>query len=61
VRFIIPRLPLLDGEYHFSVSAYDRSLSVAYDHHDRMYGFRVLKHPEKEFGYVRIACRWELG
>ncbi len=61
VRFIIPQLPLLDGEYHFSVSAYDRSLSTAYDHHDRMYYFRVLKHPEKEFGYVRIACRWELG
>lgn len=61
VRFIIPSLPLLDGEYLFSVSAYDRSLKTAYDHHERMYYFRVLKHPEKDFGYVRIACRWELG
>jgi ABC-type polysaccharide/polyol phosphate transport system ATPase subunit len=61
VRFIIPSLPLLDGEYLFSVSAYDRSLKTAYDHHEQMYYFRVLKHPEREFGYVRIGCRWEIG
>lgn len=61
VRFIIPSLPLLDGEYLLSVSAYDRSLKTAYDHHEQMYYFRVLKHAGQEFGYVRIGCRWEIG
>ncbi|MHB8093440.1 MAG: ABC transporter ATP-binding protein [Candidatus Aminicenantales bacterium] len=60
VRFIIPRLPLLDGEYLFSVSAYDHSLKTAYDHHSDMYYFRVLKNPRIEFGAVRIESHWEL-
>lgn len=61
VRFIIPSLPFLEGEYLLSVSAYDRSLQTAYDHHEQMYYFRVMKHPEREFGTVRIGCRWEIG
>ena len=60
VRFAIPRLPLLDGEYLFSVSAYDRSLQKAYDHHERMYYFRVIGSDGPEFGNVRIDCRWSI-
>jgi hypothetical protein len=59
VRFIIPSLPLFGGDYLFSASAYDPSLSRAYDHHDMMYQFRVLDGPTREFGCVRIQSRWD--
>jgi len=60
VRFIIPRIPLLDGDYLFSVSAYDETLSTAYDHHEQMYHFRILASKKKEFGSVRIHSQWKL-
>ena len=60
VRFIVPRLPLFEGDYHFSASVYDPSLTVAYDHHEMMYFFRVVSRGGRDFGCVRIDSRWEL-
>jgi len=60
VRFIIPKLPLFEGDYLFSAAAYDSSLSQAYDHHEMMYHFRVLGYGAREFGCVRIDSRWEI-
>jgi homopolymeric O-antigen transport system ATP-binding protein len=60
VRFIIPSLPLYAGDYLFSASAYDPSLTVAYDHHEMMYFFRVISRGTRDFGCVRIDSRWEL-
>ena len=60
VRFIIPSLPLFEGDYLFSASAYDASLTRAYDHHDMMYHFRVLSRGTREFGCVRIESRWKV-
>jgi ABC-type polysaccharide/polyol phosphate transport system ATPase subunit len=60
VRLIIPALPLFKGDYLFSASAYDQSLSVAYDHHDMMYLFRVLDSPSREFGCVKLQSHWEI-
>jgi len=59
VRFIIPSLPLFEGDYLFSASVYDPTLSLAYDHHDMMYHFRVSGKPDTEFGCVRIQSKWE--
>ena len=61
VRFIVPELPLLPGDYLFSASCYDRSLQTAYDHHELMYHFRVAGGGGREFGCVRIDSRWEFG
>jgi len=61
VRFIVPRLPLLPGDYLFSASSYDKTLQTAYDHHEQMYHFRVAGRNEGEFGCVRIDARWEFG
>lgn len=61
VRFIVPRLPLLPGDYLFSASSYDKALQTAYDHHEQMYHFRVAGRSEGEFGCVRIDARWEYG
>lgn len=58
VRFIIPSLPLIEGDYLFSVAAYDPQLKTAYDHHENMYHFRVLSRGKKEFGSVKIESRW---
>ena len=58
LRFIIPSLPLLEGDYLFSAAAYDRLLKTAYDHHEMAYHFRVGKGTGREFGSVRIKSRW---
>lgn len=60
VRFIVPSLPLFEGDYLFSASVYDPSLTVAYDHHEMMYFFRVISRGTRDFGCVRIDSRWEL-
>ncbi len=60
VRFIVPALPLYQGDYLFSASAYDQTLSVAYDHHEMMYFFRVVSRDHRDFGCVRIDSRWEI-
>jgi lipopolysaccharide transport system ATP-binding protein len=60
VRFIIPSLPLFPGDYLFSASCYDPSLSVAHDHHDQMYRFRVDGGGPGAFGCVRMDSRWEV-
>jgi ABC-type polysaccharide/polyol phosphate transport system ATPase subunit len=61
VRFIVPELPLLAGDYLFSASCYDRTLQTAYDHHELMHHFRVSGAGGREFGCVRIDSRWEFG
>lgn len=60
IRFIIPELPLLEGDYLFSAAAYDESLQKAYDHHEMMYHFRVLSDGRKDFGSVRLAAEWRV-
>ncbi len=59
IRFIVPSLPLFGGDYLFSASAYDPSLSQAYDHHEMMYHFRVTSGGTRDFGCVRIESRWK--
>jgi len=61
VRFIIPALPLFEGDYLFSASAYDSTLSQAYDHHDMMYHFQVSSPGRRDFGCVQINSRWEIS
>lgn len=41
LNYTIPYLPLLEGLYHFSVSAHDEEDTHMYDYHDRLYPFRV--------------------
>jgi ABC-type polysaccharide/polyol phosphate transport system ATPase subunit len=66
IRFLVPKLPLLPGDYLFSAACYDRSLQNAHDHHEQMYHFRVTGSGEggrggREFGCVKIDSRWEFG
>lgn len=60
LRFIIPSLPLFAGDYLFSASAYDPTLTQAYDHHEMMYHFRVAGGGGRDFGCVRLDSRWKV-
>ena len=60
IRFIIPKLPLLEGDYLFSAAAYDESLQKAYDHQEMMYHFRVNSDGRRDFGSVRMAVKWQV-
>jgi len=60
IRFIIPEIPLMEGDYLFSAAVYDETLSKAFDHHEKMYHFRILADKRKEFGSVRIRSLWKM-
>ena len=60
IRFIVPKLPLLEGDYLFSASAYDEALQKAYDHHEMMYHFRVVSDGRLDFGSVRMDAEWRV-
>ena len=60
VRFIIPEIPLMEGDYLFSAAVYNETLSKAFDHHEEMYHFRILADKRREFGSVRIRSLWKL-
>jgi len=60
IRFKIPCMPLLEGDYLFTATAYDNTLNIAYDHHDMMYHFRIDPGKPYEFGSVRIQSEWDI-
>ena len=60
IRYIIESLPLLEGTYQFSATCYDYACVHPYDHHHRMYTFRVQRgEVREEFGVFYIPSRWE--
>jgi len=60
IRYIIESLPLLEGTYQFSATCYDYDCVHPYDHHHRMYTFRVQRgEVREEFGMFYIPSRWE--
>jgi len=59
VEYVIPNLPLLAGSYEFSAAIYDYYSRHPYDHHHRMYTFRVGQKGLKEReGTVYIPSTW---
>jgi len=59
VEFVIDHLPLLRGEYDFTAAIYDHNSIHPFDHHHRMYSFKVDTGAVKESeGTVYIPCRW---
>ncbi|MER3487159.1 MAG: hypothetical protein C4345_15450, partial [Chloroflexota bacterium] len=45
VEYRVEALNLLRGLYYLTVAVYDEYLIHAYDHHDRLYAFRVAQPP----------------
>jgi lipopolysaccharide transport system ATP-binding protein len=59
IEYVIDALPLLPGEYALSVAVYDRLVRHPYDHHDRLYRFRVGKGRTLERqGIVTFGGTW---
>ena len=57
--YVVESLPLLRGTYELSVAAYDETLAHPYDHHERLYTFRVEPGRIGErFGMVTLRGRW---
>jgi len=59
IDYTIPELPLLAGGYLLTAAVYDRSMSHAFDHHERMYRLVVQTgHVAERFGTVHIPGVW---
>jgi len=62
VDYHIEHLPLLEGQYELSVSVYDDTLKHAYDHHHRLYPFKVQSGKLHQVqGFLYIPCTWSLN
>lgn len=63
IMYCQDQLPLLEGSYLFSATAYDFSGDVphAYDHLDKAFAFQIRPSPEIEetLGLVYMPCHWE--
>ncbi|MFQ5857250.1 MAG: ABC transporter ATP-binding protein [Anaerolineae bacterium] len=60
IHYVIEALHLLEGIYQFSATCYDNACVHPYDHHHRMYTFRVQRGQVKEeLGAFYIPSRWE--
>lgn len=61
ITYTIPSLPLLDGEYFFSVSATDNLDTELYDYHDNSYPFQVVNDSGtgEKFGVVTLRGEWQ--
>jgi ABC-type polysaccharide/polyol phosphate transport system ATPase subunit len=57
----IVALPFKPGTYEFTAAIYDRNSVHPFDHHHRMYTFRILAPPDLRppEGLVQLPCRWE--
>jgi lipopolysaccharide transport system ATP-binding protein len=63
VIYTVPSLPLLDGEYSFSVAATNKDDTELFDYHDNLYPFRVDNHGgeiKERFGLLSLHGKWEL-
>jgi ABC-type polysaccharide/polyol phosphate transport system ATPase subunit len=63
IAYCLESLPLLEGNYLFSASAYDfgSDMPQAYDHLDKAFVLQVRPGPEiaETLGMVYMPCRWE--
>lgn len=62
IRYTIPALPLLPGRYLLSAVVYDATCVIPFDHHDRMYPFRIREETAKEeYGLIELGGEWSLN
>ncbi len=59
VDYIVPRLPLLEGNYDVSATIYDQALITCFDFHDHWYHFEVQPRLGGErYGIVELESTW---
>jgi len=61
LEYRVDSLPLLPGTYLFTAAIYDYNCLHAYDHHEKMYSFKILPAGTEElYGFTQIPCKWKL-
>ena len=61
VRYTMDGLPLLPAVYQITAAVYDGKRSLALDHHEKAYSFRVVPGEQAGAdGLVQIPARWEI-
>ena len=59
IDYVIGSLPFLNGVYELSAAVYDETLAHPYDHHERLYTFRVESGRVGEcFGIMMLSGKW---
>lgn len=59
ISYNVPALALLEGTYDLSVAIVNSNDTETYDHHDRLYRFRVFPGPTLErYGLVSLGGTW---
>ncbi len=59
VDYIVPKLPLLEGNYDVSATIYDNALITCFDFHDHWYHFEVQPRLGGErYGIVELDSTW---
>jgi lipopolysaccharide transport system ATP-binding protein len=60
VLYRVDHLPLMEGTYYLSVAAVDSADTMVYDHHDRLYKFKVRQVGGGErYGLLSLRGEWE--
>jgi len=60
VLYRVDHLPLMEGTYFLSVAAVDSADTMVYDHHDRLYKFKVRQVGGGErYGLLSLRGEWE--
>lgn len=61
IYYSISALPLLDGIYYLSAAIYDYTRKHAYDHHHKIYKFKVIRgNIMDDLGIFYIPCEWKI-
>jgi len=58
VRYTVPALPLLEGNYYVSVSVHNWEDTEMYDYHDQVYPLRVLPSTGERYGLITLRGEW---
>ena len=60
IRYCIPHLPLLPGEYLLTTAVHHPQLGTTYDYHDKAYTFQVIPGGTNEFhGLIEMDAHWQ--
>jgi lipopolysaccharide transport system ATP-binding protein len=60
ILYRVSQLPLMEGTYFLSASAHNQAGTLTFDHHDRIYTFKVRQVGRGErYGLVSLGGRWQ--
>lgn len=60
MEYWIEQVPLNPGRYELTAAIYSHNLTIAFDHHHRMYPFEIISvHGVGEDGVVHVPARWQ--